>query len=136
MIVILESGFCILRAIVELKKRGVHATALIKKYKSWPKYIDGDCIDAHCEGKEVGCIDSLPGNMHNVPFHIVLNTVSSHFLLSLLSSKKNWGNKMVKCTGKYLLITCTGGHKKVRVYCACSPGILQCQQYNSLYRGG
>ena len=31
MVVILNSGFCVLRAIIELKKRGVFASALIKK---------------------------------------------------------------------------------------------------------
>ena len=31
MFVILDSGFCVLRAIIELKKRGVFASALIKK---------------------------------------------------------------------------------------------------------
>ena len=31
MVVILDSGFCVLRGIIELKKRGVYASALIKK---------------------------------------------------------------------------------------------------------
>ena len=47
----------------------------------WPKYIDGDSIDAHFEGKEVGSIDSLPEEMHDIPFHIFLKIVSTHFLL-------------------------------------------------------
>ena len=87
MIVILDSGFCVLRAIIELKKRGVYVSALIKKRKCWPKYIDGGSIDAHFEGKEIDNKDSLPGKMHNVPFHIFLKTVSVHFLLSMPSSK-------------------------------------------------
>ena len=66
----MDIGFYILRAILELEKRGVYASALIKKHKYWLKYIDGDSIDAYFEGKEVGSIDSLPGKMHNVPFHI------------------------------------------------------------------
>ena len=85
LIVILDSEFCVLRATIELKKRGVYASALIKKRKYWPKYIDGDSIDAHFEGKEVGNMDSLPGKMHNVLFHIFLKTASAHFLLSLPS---------------------------------------------------
>ena len=39
MVVILDSGFCVLRGIIELKKRGVYASALIKKCKYWPKHI-------------------------------------------------------------------------------------------------
>ena len=43
LIVISDIGFCILRAIIEPKKRGVYA----KKCKYWLKYIDGDSIDDH-----------------------------------------------------------------------------------------
>ena len=124
LIVILYSGFCILSAIIELKKRGVYASALIKRRKYWPKYIDKDSIDTHFEGKEVGSIDSLPGKMQNVPFHIFLKTASAYFLLSLPSSKFFCGNRIVKSTSKYPQATCTGRRKKVRSYCACSAGIL------------
>ena len=70
MVVILDSGFCVLRAIIELKKRRVFASALIKKRKYWPKYIHGDSIDAHFNDKQIGKADSLPEQMHNIPFHI------------------------------------------------------------------
>ena len=33
MVIILNRGFCVLKGIVELKKRGVYASALIKKRK-------------------------------------------------------------------------------------------------------
>ena len=70
MIVILDSGFCVSRAIIELKKRGVFASALIKKRRYWPKYVDGDEIDKHFENKAISHADSLPGKMHDIPFHI------------------------------------------------------------------
>ena len=41
-IFILDSGFCVLKAILELKKKGVFPAALIKKQCYWPKYIPGD----------------------------------------------------------------------------------------------
>ena len=44
-VVILDSGFCVLRAIIELRKKGVFASALIKKRKYWPKYVPGEAID-------------------------------------------------------------------------------------------
>ena len=44
MVVMLNSGFCVLRGIVELKKWGVYASALIKKCKYWPKHIKGEKI--------------------------------------------------------------------------------------------
>ena len=37
---IFHSAFCVLRAIIELKKRVVYASALIRKFKYWPKYIE------------------------------------------------------------------------------------------------
>ena len=40
--VILDSGFCVLKGIIELKNRGVYASALIKKRKYWLKHIKGE----------------------------------------------------------------------------------------------
>jgi hypothetical protein len=57
--VVMDSGFCILEALIELRKKGVFSTALIKKCRYWPKYIDGDKIDLHFADKEVGNVDTL-----------------------------------------------------------------------------
>ena len=73
--VVLDSGFCVLLALIELHKRGVFAAALIKKRQYWPKFIDGNAIAAHFEDKEVGDIDSWPGKMveanRETNFHVV-----------------------------------------------------------------
>ena len=69
-VVILDSGFCVLKGIVELKKKGVFASALIKKRRYWPKYINGDEIKLEFEDKEVGDSDALPGELDGVPCHI------------------------------------------------------------------
>ena len=45
--VILDSGVCVLKGIIELRKKGVFASASIKKRRYWPKYIKGDTIKAH-----------------------------------------------------------------------------------------
>jgi hypothetical protein len=43
-VVILDSGFCVLQALINLKKkRGLYAGAVIKKRKYWPKFIQGMC---------------------------------------------------------------------------------------------
>ena len=68
MVIILDSGFCVLKGIVELKKRDIYASALIKKRKYWPKYIKGDVIWQHFNEKSVGDCDSWKGNMDEVPF--------------------------------------------------------------------
>lgn len=69
-IVVLDSGFCVLKGIIELKKRGVFAAALIKKRKYWPKYIDGDRIKQHFTHKNVGDVDALKGELESVRFHV------------------------------------------------------------------
>ena len=40
-LVVLDSGFCVLQGLVELKKLGVFAHALIKKCRYWPKHVKG-----------------------------------------------------------------------------------------------
>ena len=53
-VVILESGFCVLEGLIELRKVGVFAGAIIKKRLYWPKHIKRDMIDTHFQDKEVG----------------------------------------------------------------------------------
>ena len=53
-VVILESGFCLLEGLIELRKVGVFVGALIKKRRYWPNHIKRDMIDTHFQDKEVG----------------------------------------------------------------------------------
>ena len=69
-VVILDSGFGVLKGIVKLKKQGVYAFALIKKWTYWPKYIKGDAIKQHFEDEEVRDCDSWKGCMNEVAFHV------------------------------------------------------------------
>jgi hypothetical protein len=57
-VVILDSGFCVVKGIVELKKKGVYSAALVKKRRYWPKYFRGDEIKDYFAEKEVGSVDS------------------------------------------------------------------------------
>ena len=43
----MDRGFCVLKALVELVKVGVFASAVIKKRQYWPKYIKGGEINDH-----------------------------------------------------------------------------------------
>ena len=65
--VILDSGFCVLAALIELHKMGVFVAAVIKKRHYWPKYILGDHICNMMSAKEIGTTDSLKGKV----FHTV-----------------------------------------------------------------
>ena len=56
---VLDSGFCVLKSLIELQKKGLYAAALIKKRRYWPKYIPGDKIIEHFKDKEVGHVDAL-----------------------------------------------------------------------------
>ena len=69
-VVILDSGFCVLRGIIELKKKGVFGAALIKKRRYWPKHIPGDAVKAHFEDRAIGDADAWAGEMDGVPFHV------------------------------------------------------------------
>ena len=68
---VLDSGFCVLQAIVELWKKGVFKVALIKKHHYWPKYIPGDNIISHFAEKGIGESDTLQGMLDNVKLHVV-----------------------------------------------------------------
>ena len=60
-VVILDSGFCVLEGLIELKKIGVYAGALIKKQHYWPKFVPGARIEEHFLTKGVGDTDALHG---------------------------------------------------------------------------
>ena len=64
---VLDSGFCVLKALVELKKKGLFAAALIKKRRFWPKHVAGDEIIQHFADKQVGDCD-IERNIGWYPF--------------------------------------------------------------------
>ena len=83
--VILDSGFCVLQGLVELRKRGVFAAALIKKRKYWPKHIRGDEIAQHFADKEVGTADAWAGELDGVRFH-VFSMKEPDYVMSLMAT--------------------------------------------------
>ena len=66
----LDSGFCVLKALEELKKKGLFAAALIKKRRFWPKHVTGDEIVQHLAVEQVGDCDTLKGTLDGIPFYI------------------------------------------------------------------
>ncbi|KAL7571289.1 hypothetical protein ACA910_008942 [Epithemia clementina (nom. ined.)] len=85
LVVILDSGFCVLKGIVELKKRGVYASALIKKRRYWPKFIRGEEIKQHFNNKQVGDCDAWKGSMDEVKFHVYAMK-EPDYVMSLMST--------------------------------------------------
>ena len=68
---ILDSGFCVLQGIVELQKKGLYSSAVIKKRRYWPAGVKGDDVINHFKDKEIGSYDALPGELDSVPFNLV-----------------------------------------------------------------
>ena len=60
-VVVLDSGFCVLKAIAALRVKGVFAQALIKKRRYWPAKVPGDLIDYYLDPHEIGDTECIQG---------------------------------------------------------------------------
>ena len=69
-VVIVDSGLCVTKGLVELQKKGVFGAALIKKRRYWAANIKGDAIYAHFSSKEVGNADALNKVEDGVTYHV------------------------------------------------------------------
>ena len=87
-IVIMDSAFCQLRTLIAMKKRGLYATAVIKKKRYWPKHIKGDDMDEELKDTPIGTSKVLTGVLDGVPYSLVALRDSKH-VLKLVST---WGN--------------------------------------------
>ena len=67
---ILDSGFCVLEVLIELRKVGVFAGPLIKKWRYWPKNIKEDMIDTYFKDEEGGKIDLWNGKLNDTPYNV------------------------------------------------------------------
>lgn len=60
--VVLDSGFCVLKAILALKTvGGLFAGALIKKRRYWPALVPGPAMDERFAAKAVGEVEAIQG---------------------------------------------------------------------------
>ena len=84
-VVVLDSGFCVLQALVELKKLGVYAAAVIKKRRYWPKYVKGDEMDRYMANKEIGDVGVWQGVLDNIKvFYFMMKEPG--FVMKLMST--------------------------------------------------
>ena len=84
-VVVMDSGFCVLKAIIELRKKGVFSSALIKKRRYWPRYIKGEEIKEHFADKEPGSFDAMKGKMENTEFYVYGMKEPDYVLLFMTS---------------------------------------------------
>jgi hypothetical protein len=68
--IVLDSGFCVLKALIELKKHGIYACALIKKRRYWPSGVPGNSIDKHMADRDVGDVDAIKGTADGVTYNL------------------------------------------------------------------
>ena len=67
----MDSDFCVSRDIVELGRKGVYGSSLIKNKNYWPKSVPGAVIDAHFEYKGVNHCEMLEASIDGLPFQVM-----------------------------------------------------------------
>ena len=86
-VVILDSGFCVLKALAKLREYGVFASALIKKRRYWPTLVKGDVIEEYMndENKNIGDTAAIEGKLDNIKYNIFCMK-DSKFIMKLMST--------------------------------------------------
>ena len=64
-VVILDSGFCVLKALAVLRVKGVFAQALIRKRRYWPAKVPGGVIDNYMEEHDIGDTECIQGYLED-----------------------------------------------------------------------
>jgi len=68
--VVLDSGFCVLKALVELKKVGMFVCAVIKKRRYWPAMVPGDAMTEAFDEGQVGDSMAISGVLDGVKYFL------------------------------------------------------------------
>ena len=70
--IVLDSGFCVLKAIIKLQKNGLFGCVLIKKQRYWPAGVPGDGMQRFSdeEGVIVGDHHAIAGSMDGVVYNL------------------------------------------------------------------
>ena len=55
------SGFCVLKVLLEMRKRGFYGISLIKNRLYWPKGVYGDSINDYFRSKYIGDVGFISG---------------------------------------------------------------------------
>jgi hypothetical protein len=76
-----------LKGLVELRGRGVFASAVIKKRRYWPKYVPGNAMDEHMKTKQLGDTSSVKGQLDGTPYNL------------FMMRDKDWVMKMMSTYG-------------------------------------
>ena len=88
-VVIHDAGFANIPALIQLKKKGVFASCLLKKKRYWPKYSNGAANEAHMRNAPLGAIDALQGKFGGEEFAVYLMKDSKYTLQLASTYGKN-----------------------------------------------
>ena len=68
--VILDSCFCILKWLIQLRKKGIFACAVIKIRRYWPSMVPGKDMENHFGGLEVVETDAIQGTFDDIIYNL------------------------------------------------------------------
>ena len=68
--VIIDYGFCVLKGLIQLRKKGVFDCAVIKKIRYWPYVVPGKEMEDHFWKVEVGDTYDIEETVYDVIYHI------------------------------------------------------------------
>jgi len=70
--IVLDSGFCVLKGITELRKYGLFGCALIKKRRYWPAGVPGDAMQNFFDedGVDVGDCHAIAGTQDGILYNL------------------------------------------------------------------
>ena len=66
--VVMDVGLCVLKGLLEMSKRVVYGSVLIKKRCYFPKWIHGDSINYYFRYKIIGDVECLTGEWDETVF--------------------------------------------------------------------
>ena len=92
-VVVLDSGFCVVKGIIELLKVGVFAVTLLKKRRYWPRYVPCDKIKNRFETKHVGDTYAWSGVLDNTKF-LIYCLREPDYVMSMITTygTLSWGD--------------------------------------------
>ena len=69
-VVIMDSGFCVTKGLVEIWNKGIFGAALIEKRRYCPANIKGGSINDHFDSKEVVNVDAVNQMEYGMSYHL------------------------------------------------------------------
>jgi hypothetical protein len=88
-IVIHDAGFSNIPALIQLKKRGVFASCLIKKKRYWPAFSNGAANEAHMAQRVLGDCDAIQAKFAGEDYAVYMLKDSTYTLQLAATYGKN-----------------------------------------------